>query len=118
MLNLTLLDICAPGLAIGYAVGRIGCQLSGDGDYGIPWDGPWAMAYPDGTVPTDVPVHPTPIYETLAMGLVAYVLWRLRDASGPGCCSRSTSSSPAPSGSWSSSSVATTRSSSASPSRS
>jgi phosphatidylglycerol:prolipoprotein diacylglycerol transferase len=79
MLNLTLLDICAPGLAIGYAVGRIGCQLSGDGDYGIPWDGPWAMAYPNGTVPTDVPVHPTPIYETLTMGLVAYALWRLRN---------------------------------------
>jgi phosphatidylglycerol:prolipoprotein diacylglycerol transferase len=84
MLDLSLLDICAPGLAIGYAVGRIGCQLSGDGDYGIPWDGPWAMAYPDGTVPTDVPVHPTPIYETLAMGLVAYVLWRLRRSFRPG----------------------------------
>jgi phosphatidylglycerol:prolipoprotein diacylglycerol transferase len=84
MLNLTLLDICAPGLAIGYAIGRIGCQLSGDGDYGIPWDGPWAMAYPDGTVATDVPVHPTPIYETLAMGLVTYVLWRLRTTFRPG----------------------------------
>ncbi len=84
MLNLTLLDICAPGLAIGYAIGRIGCQLSGDGDYGIPWDGPWAMAYPDGSVPTDVPVHPTPIYETLAMGMVTYVLWRLRDRLRPG----------------------------------
>jgi phosphatidylglycerol:prolipoprotein diacylglycerol transferase len=84
MLNLSLLDICAPGLAIGYAVGRIGCQLSGDGDYGIPWDGPWAMAYPDGTEPTDVPVHPTPIYETLAMGLVTYVLWRLRFSFRPG----------------------------------
>jgi phosphatidylglycerol:prolipoprotein diacylglycerol transferase len=84
MLNLTLLDICAPGLAIGYAIGRIGCQLSGDGDYGIPWDGPWAMAYPHGTVPTDVTVHPTPVYETLAMGLVAYVLWRLRARFRPG----------------------------------
>jgi phosphatidylglycerol---prolipoprotein diacylglyceryl transferase len=84
MLNLGLLDLCAPSLAVGYAVGRIGCQLSGDGDYGIPWDGPWAMAYPDGTVPTDVPVHPTPIYETLAMGLVAYTLWRLRDRFQPG----------------------------------
>jgi phosphatidylglycerol---prolipoprotein diacylglyceryl transferase len=84
MLNLTLLDICAPGLAIGYAVGRIGCQLSGDGDYGIPWDGPWAMAYPDGAVPTDDPVHPTPIYETLAMGLITYALWRLRTRFRPG----------------------------------
>ena len=37
------------------------------------------MAYPDGTVPTDVTVHPTPIYETVFMGLAAIVLWRLRD---------------------------------------
>jgi phosphatidylglycerol:prolipoprotein diacylglycerol transferase len=84
MLNLTLLDICAPGLAIGYAIGRIGCQLSGDGDYGVAWDGPWAMAYPHGTVATDATVHPTPIYETLAMGLVTYVLWRLRTGLQPG----------------------------------
>jgi phosphatidylglycerol:prolipoprotein diacylglycerol transferase len=84
MLNLSLLDLCAPSLAIGYAIGRIGCQVSGDGDYGIPWDGPWAMAYPDGTVPTDVPVHPTPIYETVAMGLATYVLWRLRTRFQPG----------------------------------
>jgi phosphatidylglycerol---prolipoprotein diacylglyceryl transferase len=84
MLNLRLLDVAAPALALGYAVGRIGCQVSGDGDYGIPWDGPWAMAYPDGTVPTDVPVHPTPIYETLAMCLVAYALWRLRFSFRPG----------------------------------
>lgn len=74
-------DLAAVPLALGYAIGRIGCQLSGDGDYGQEWDGPWAMGYPDGTVPTDpgVTVHPTPIYETLAMGLVAYVLWQLRD---------------------------------------
>ena len=37
------------------------------------------MAYPDGTEPIDETVHPTPIYETLAMGLVAYLLWRWRD---------------------------------------
>jgi phosphatidylglycerol:prolipoprotein diacylglycerol transferase len=78
-LGLRLLDVCAPALALGYAVGRIGCQLSGDGDYGIKSDLPWAMSYPDGTVPTTDRVHPTPIYETLAMGAFAYVLWRLRD---------------------------------------
>lgn len=84
MLNLQLLDVCAPALALGYAIGRCGCQLSGDGDYGQPWDGPWAMAYPNGTVPTTQTVHPTPIYETLAMGVATYVLWRLRGAFRPG----------------------------------
>ncbi len=78
-LGLALLDLAAPALALGYAIGRCGCQLSGDGDYGKPWNGPWAMSYPDGTVPTDRTVHPTPIYETLAMGLGAWMLWQLRD---------------------------------------
>lgn len=78
-LRLALLDLVAPALALGYAIGRIGCQLSGDGDYGKPWDGPWAMSYPDGTVPTYRDVHPTPVYEALAMGLGAWVLWQLRD---------------------------------------
>jgi phosphatidylglycerol:prolipoprotein diacylglycerol transferase len=79
MFDAALLDLCAVPLALGYAIGRIGCQLSGDGDYGKAWDGPWAMAYPHGTKPIDTTVHPTPIYETLTMGLVAYLLWRLRD---------------------------------------
>ncbi len=77
-------DMGAAPLAAGYAIGRIGCQLAGDGDYGIPWDGPWAMAYPNGTVPTDVPVHPTPVYETIVMGIVTVVLWRLRHSLRPG----------------------------------
>jgi phosphatidylglycerol:prolipoprotein diacylglycerol transferase len=80
----TLLDVCSPALALGYAIGRVGCQLSGDGDYGVASDLPWAMAYPEGTVPTTEEVHPTPVYETLAMGLVALVLWRLRDRFRPG----------------------------------
>jgi len=44
------------------------------------------MGYPDGTVPTapGVTVHPTPIYETLVMGLVAYGLWQMRDRVRPG----------------------------------
>ena len=82
--SLMLVDVAAVPLAIGYAIGRVGCQLSGDGDYGRAWDGPWAMAYPDGTVPTDTPVHPTPVYETLFMGIAALVLWRLRDRFRPG----------------------------------
>lgn len=77
--GLALLDLAAPALALGYAIGRCGCQLSGDGDYGKAWGGPWAMSYPDGTVPTEQTVHPTPIYETLAMGLGAWILWQLRD---------------------------------------
>jgi phosphatidylglycerol:prolipoprotein diacylglycerol transferase len=83
-LGLQMLDTCAAPLAIGYAVGRVGCQLSGDGDYGEPSDLPWAMAYPEGTVATTEEVHPTPVYETLAMGLVAVVLWRWRDRFAPG----------------------------------
>jgi phosphatidylglycerol---prolipoprotein diacylglyceryl transferase len=77
-------DMGAAPLAAGYAIGRIGCQLAGDGDYGIPWDGPWAMAYPDGTVPTTVEVHPTPVYETLAMGIATVVLWHYRHRLRPG----------------------------------
>lgn len=86
LFGLILLDLCAAPLALGYAIGRIGCQVSGDGDYGKPSDLPWAMGYPNGTVPTDpgVKVHPTPIYETLAMGLAAWLLWRYRDRVRPG----------------------------------
>jgi phosphatidylglycerol:prolipoprotein diacylglycerol transferase len=84
--NLALLDLAGPGLALGYAIGRIGCQVSGDGDYGKASDLPWAMGYPDGTVPTapGVTVQPTPIYETVSMGLVALLLWHLRDRLRPG----------------------------------
>ena len=83
-LTLQMLDSTAVPLAAGYAIGRIGCQLAGDGDYGIPWDGPWAMAYPHGTVPTTVKVHPTPVYETITMLLVAWFLWRHRHSWRPG----------------------------------
>ena len=78
------LDMGAAPLAAGYAIGRIGCQLAGDGDYGKPWDGPWAMAYPNGTVPTTEEVHPTPVYETITMLLVAALLWRWRHRWQPG----------------------------------
>ena len=71
-------DAAGMGLAIGYGVGRIGCQLAGDGDYGIPTDLPWGMAYPDGVVPTMAKVHPAPVYETLAGAAIFSILWALR----------------------------------------
>ena len=85
-LELRILDMCATALALGYAIGRIGCQVSGDGDYGIRSSLPWAMGYPRGTVPTPagVRVQPTPIYETVSMCLLAYLLWHLRDRVRPG----------------------------------
>jgi phosphatidylglycerol:prolipoprotein diacylglycerol transferase len=75
---LSMCDAFAPGLAAAYGVGRIGCQLAGDGDYGPPSDAPWAMAYPHGVVPTAVPVHPTPVYEVLMMIPVVALLWGMR----------------------------------------
>lgn len=69
----------APAVAMGYAIGRIGCQLAGDGDYGKVSGLPWAMGYPHGTVPTPPGerVQPTPIYEVIVMSFVVWILWRL-----------------------------------------
>ena len=64
----------APALAVGHAVGRIGCFLVGD-DYGTPSSLPWAMAFPQGLPPTLVRVHPTQLYEAIA--LVPLVWWLL-----------------------------------------
>ena len=73
---LVLTDISSAPLALGLAIGRLGCQLSGDGDYGVPTDMPWGMAYPDGVVPTTDRVHPTPIYEMVGNFAIFVYLWR------------------------------------------
>ena len=73
---LEMLDVCAPAAALGYAVGRIGCLTSGDGDYGTPTSLPWGMSFPNGLVPTTQRVHPTPIYEAIAATLIFWYLWR------------------------------------------
>jgi phosphatidylglycerol:prolipoprotein diacylglycerol transferase len=84
---LTMLDVASPAAAIGYAVGRIGCLISGDGDYGKPTHLPWGMAFPNGLVPTtqtcpqwgappNCTVHPTPIYEFIVMMLIFWYIWR------------------------------------------
>jgi len=75
---LELADISAPALAMGLAIGRIGCQLSGDGDYGVPTSLPWGMSYPNGVVPTTERVHPAPVYEMLACFAIFAYLWRRR----------------------------------------
>jgi phosphatidylglycerol:prolipoprotein diacylglycerol transferase len=77
-------DAAGPAIAIGQAVGRLGCQLAGDGDYGIPSTLPWAMSYPDGVVPTTERVHPTPIYESALYFAIFAYLWRRRGTFLPG----------------------------------
>ena len=76
-----MLDLAAPAAALGYGVGRIGCLLSGDGDYGINTTLPWGVHMaPNALVPPNPPtalVQPTPIYELLYSILVFWILWRL-----------------------------------------
>ena len=71
------LDACSPAASLGYAIGRIGCFLSGDGDYGKPTSLPWGMSFPNGVVPTLERVHPAPLYELLIWGAIGWLLWRV-----------------------------------------
>jgi phosphatidylglycerol---prolipoprotein diacylglyceryl transferase len=75
--TLEFLDISSPAAAVGYAIGRIGCLLSGDGDYGVPTALPWGMSFPNGLEPTTERVHPTPICEFLIWLVIAAILWEL-----------------------------------------
>jgi prolipoprotein diacylglyceryl transferase len=74
---LEFLDICSPAACVGYAIGRIGCLLSGDGDYGVPTPLPWGMSFPNGVVPTTQRVHPTPLYEFFIWLAIAAFLWHM-----------------------------------------
>ena len=71
------LSAAAPALAIGHAIGRIGCFLVGD-DYGRPTDLPWGVAFPRGLPPTTIPVHPTQLYEAAGLAAIAWLLIRWR----------------------------------------
>ena len=79
---LAALAAAAPALAIGHAIGRIGCFMVGD-DYGRPSALPWAVAFPEGLPPTSVPVHPTQLYEAAGLAVLAWALirWRRRSRS-------------------------------------
>jgi phosphatidylglycerol:prolipoprotein diacylglycerol transferase len=72
-----VLAAATPALAAGHAIGRIGCFLVGD-DYGLPTDLPWGVAFPQGLPPVDVPVHPTQLYEAVALMPVMWLLMRWR----------------------------------------
>lgn len=97
-------DAIAPGLLLGYGIARIGCHLAGDGDYGFPTDLPWGTdysngtyppsvafknfpeitsLYPNGIVPDNTPLHPTPVYEFLICGVFFWLLWRMRKTTAP-----------------------------------
>lgn len=88
---LPMLDATAPALALGYGIGRVGCQVSGDGDWGIAADLSlkpdwlpqwfWAQTYDNniaGVVIQAPGVYPTPIYEAFAAFAILGVLWFLR----------------------------------------
>ena len=97
---LAVADAASPALLLGYGIARVGCHLSGDGDYGIPTDLPWGMQYSNGTyppslafrefpdlvqkygvngfVPDTIRCHPTPLYELL-LGLILFaIIWNYR----------------------------------------
>jgi len=83
-------DIAAPALAIAYGVGRLGCHVAGDGDWGTVTNVPWGVAYTNAIIgwvdpntgipyPPGTRVHPTPIYEFIESVVVFTILWLLRD---------------------------------------
>ncbi len=91
-------DAAGPALILAYGIARIGCHLSGDGDYGIPTSLPWgtnyehgtyppsaafngteiAKQFPGGIVPDSTPLHPTPVYEFILCTVIFIFLWRIR----------------------------------------
>lgn len=75
--KVAILAAAAPALAVGHAIGRIGCLLVGD-DYGRRTDLPWGIAFSEGLPPTSAPVHPRQIYEALALVPLAILLFRWR----------------------------------------
>jgi phosphatidylglycerol:prolipoprotein diacylglycerol transferase len=85
-------DIAAPALALAYGIGRLGCHVAGDGDWGTVTDVPWAVAYTNAIIgwvhpltgipyPAGVKVHPTPVYEFIQSTFVFGILWLLRKRS-------------------------------------
>src|SRR5215471_16277923 len=77
-------DLCAPAIALGQAIGRIGCFMAGD-DYGRPTNVPWAVTFNDpdaeriGGAPLGVPLHPVQLYESaVCLVLFGFLVWLSR----------------------------------------
>jgi len=77
---LQALDAITPGTALGYAIGRIGCFLTGC-CFGLPTTLPWGIVFPPASLAGEYcpgqAVHPTQLYSSITMFIVAYVLYRL-----------------------------------------
>lgn len=92
-------DAAGPGALLGRGIGRLGCHLSGDGDYGLPTTLPWGTDYsrgvyppsaalarhpeltqrfPGGVAPDNLPMHPTGVYEFLLCALLFVLIWKYR----------------------------------------
>jgi prolipoprotein diacylglyceryltransferase len=107
---LDMLDIGGPGMMLAYALGRIGCQMSGDGDWGITNTAPkpgwlswapdwvWSFKFPHNVNDEGVaipgcigkfchelqyPVFPTSFYELIVCSLLFWLLWSIRDRIKP-----------------------------------
>jgi len=106
-----LSDATAPGLILAYGIGRIGCQVSGDGDWGLPNDAPmpawlsflpewvWAYDYPNNVLHVNLlrdfhrmglesvtgKAWPTPIYETIMSFMIfGFMWWKRKSWTVPG----------------------------------
>jgi phosphatidylglycerol---prolipoprotein diacylglyceryl transferase len=102
---LHMVDAAAPSMILAYAVGRIGCQMAGDGDWGIANPNPkpsflgflpdwmWSFGYPHNVEHAGIPipgcvgdyctvmnpgVYPTPFYETIMGLIIFFILWKMR----------------------------------------
>jgi phosphatidylglycerol---prolipoprotein diacylglyceryl transferase len=80
---LEIVDLAAPAMSIGYAIGRIGCHVSGDGCYGITTSMGIGVAYPNGISPISTTVFPTPLFESLFAFLLTGILLQLAAISLP-----------------------------------
>jgi phosphatidylglycerol---prolipoprotein diacylglyceryl transferase len=74
---MAVLAAATPALAVGQMLGRVGCFLVGD-DYGRPTSLPWGVAFPHGLPPTELPVHPTQLYEAAFLAVLTWILIRWR----------------------------------------